>query len=172
MSSYSASLLKRPSWPLLAVWLALFTAVSGCGSNGPKTEPVSGTIMLDGKPLDAAEVSFSPATPSGVAAVGKTDASGNFTLTTFVGESFTGAVAGDYTVLVRKMEEQKVEGATSTDDPSYGQNSGGSGNPAKYKPRKALVPAVYSDKATSPLKATVKAGGANEFAFELTKTEK
>ena len=59
--------------------LFLFTVV-GCGTKGPAVSAVSGTVLLDGEPLDGASVVFHPTSSSGLAGSGKTSADGTFGL--------------------------------------------------------------------------------------------
>ncbi len=80
---------------ILGTWLV------GCngGKSGPPTEPVSGTVTLDGKPLAQASVVFAPA-GTGQPAVGVTDEAGKYTLTTTNPKD--GAVVGSYKITVIK----------------------------------------------------------------------
>jgi hypothetical protein len=57
--------------------LFLFTVV-GCGKKGPTVAIVSGTVLLDGEPLDGASVIFHPASSSGLAGSGRTSLDGTF----------------------------------------------------------------------------------------------
>lgn len=73
MYAYGAA--RRP----LLLLAGLFVFVSGCGSDDtPPLGQVSGTITLDGEPLEGVIVVFKP--ESGRAATGTTDASGQYTL--------------------------------------------------------------------------------------------
>ena len=58
--------------------LSLFTLVGCGGPKGPAVTAVSGTVMLDGEPLDGASVVFHPTSSSGLAGSGKTSADGTF----------------------------------------------------------------------------------------------
>lgn len=69
----------------------------GCGPAAPTIYPVSGTITLDGKPLEGATVTFVPA--SGPPSNGMTDAAGKYTIMT---GGKPGAVAGPCQVAVTK----------------------------------------------------------------------
>ena len=62
-----ATEIVRRRWPLAAILgaLALFP-LAGCG--GPKRVAVSGTVTLDGKPLNGGVLSFSPDASKGNAA--------------------------------------------------------------------------------------------------------
>ena len=48
--------MKR-AWPAM---LAAMAIVAGCGESGPRLVPVSGTVTINGKPLEGAEVTFLP----------------------------------------------------------------------------------------------------------------
>lgn len=77
----------------------------GCGGgpNNPPTQAVTGTVMFSGKAVEGAIVTFVPeAGGTGQPAAGKTDASGKYSLTTFVADD--GAVAGAYKVKVSKYK--------------------------------------------------------------------
>jgi len=64
------------------VCLAALACLVGCSSGSDiGATPVTGTVTLDGQPVEAANVAFSPKTADGRAAAGVTDASGRFTCT-------------------------------------------------------------------------------------------
>jgi len=69
----------------------------GCGDGGPKLYPATGTVTLDGKAVEGAEVAF--VSDTAPVATGTTDASGKFKLNTGGKE---GAAAGEYRVMVTK----------------------------------------------------------------------
>jgi hypothetical protein len=77
----------------------IFIAVGGCGGapapDRPKTVPVQGTITLKGQPLADASVTFMLPDNSG-SAVGRTDAAGHYSLTTF--EQGDGAIPGEWRI--------------------------------------------------------------------------
>ena len=89
------------------VLLAAF-AVAGCGQSAPLV-PVTGTVKLDGKPVDGALVTFRPAS-GGLNAVGTgtTNAQGEFTLRHV--ERGAGIPAGEYKVTL-STERSDREGA-------------------------------------------------------------
>jgi hypothetical protein len=80
--------------------LAVLTCCAGCGDGLPRRVPVSGKVLIDGRPLKFGFVRFIPsgARPSG----GKLDAEGRFTLTCFEGND--GAVPGKHRVEVAASE--------------------------------------------------------------------
>ena len=153
--------------PLLRSWgavvlLGLIVAV-GCAppeTERPATESVSGTVTLGGDPVEGAIVTFVPAGAEGESAVGKTDAGGKYTLTTW--ESGDGAMAGDYTVKIVKFESAAVDesGIEADDEGAFIPTTEDSGQQTSALPEK------YSNPGTSELKATV-AAGANTFDFAL-----
>lgn len=153
---------------VLAAMAVLFS--SGCGgsgsSSGTPTDPVSGSVKFKGAALAGATVTFIPAVPavppgstdpktSVRTAVAKTDASGEFKLTTVVQND--GAIPGDYTITVTKLEDRPAT-PPSTDIAAP---------PPKQTPIKSLIPEKYGKPGTSGLKATVKKGGPNRVELNL-----
>jgi len=138
---------------------------TGCGKGGPVVEKVEGVVTRDGAPLEGATVLFSPA-GGGLPAAGRTESGGAFRLaTTMPGQPVAaGAAAGDYVVLVTKVETPPVI-EVPTDHPDYGKAPMPTG--AEKQPKiKYVVPQSYGDPKKSPLKATVKKG-TNTFTFEI-----
>lgn len=130
--------------------IVILAAVVGCGDSGPATVLVTGTVTQDGEPVEGALVVFTPSAPgetSQLAAQAETDATGTFTLSTYVsGDDYkSGIQPGAYVVTVIKLEVVQD---------------------MKRQPRH-LLPKKYSQPATSGLTATVKEQGENVFAFEL-----
>ena len=84
---------------VLAGWVALV----GCGDGKIARYPVSGTVLVDGKPADGAMVILCPPESAvelkNVRPVGTTDAGGKFSMTTF--DKGDGAPAGEYKVIVQ-----------------------------------------------------------------------
>src|SRR5436190_13406669 len=80
----------------------------GC-SGGHGTKNVSGTVLYKGQPIAGATVNFlvKGDAPNAKPARGVTDASGRFTLKTFftATEEASGALPGDYVVMVTKIDE-------------------------------------------------------------------
>jgi hypothetical protein len=139
--------------------LAIVVAMAvGCG--GPATVPVSGTVTLDGEPVDGATVTFVPE-GEGRPANGNTDASGNFTLTTFTGGD--GALPGSYNVTVFKTAAPVEADTEGEDAGAAGDESEGEVNPDVMgadvsADAESLLPAKYSVATTTDLKVEVKAG--------------
>ena len=150
--------------------LAIVSAlVVGCGPSGPAVNLVKGVVTLDGAPLADADVGFSPITPGqGLSAVGKTAADGSFVLNAQGARPGRGTAIGDYVITVRKYETPAPVPQLNSDDPNYEPSEPSRKPPSELR---SLVPKIYVDKATSPLKATV-AKGENSFQFELSPKSK
>jgi hypothetical protein len=93
-------------WFGLFVCLSVLFGVSGCGGDsgdGPEMVKVTGTVLLDGNPVEDALVCFSPQ-GAGTAAFGESGENGKFTLRTAgLGD---GAVPGKYAVTVTRESVQ------------------------------------------------------------------
>jgi hypothetical protein len=139
----------------------VIAGVVGCQPQGAteRTYPVTGTVTLNNQPLADATVTFHPIS-GGKVAVGKTDASGKFTLTT-AGTGQSGAIPGRYKVTVQKFESQEQPAAA----PASGEyvEAPADTTPA---PSKNVLPEKYADPNTSGFEAEVKAGE-NSFTFNL-----
>ena len=139
----------------------LATLVCGCGRRGPRVEMVDGVVVLDGKPVEAATVFFSPVTAAGEAAglpaAGRTGPDGSFRLNAGGGATpGAGTAVGDYVVTVIKQESRPAPPPDLNAPPT-----------ALPEPEiRDLLPAVYKLATTSPLRATVKPG-TNTYRFEL-----
>jgi hypothetical protein len=83
--------------------IALISSAAGCG--GANIVPVTGRVMFDGKPVAAAQVTFSPAAASekdsepGKPGTGFTDEEGRFALSTY--KELDGAQIGEHDVTVQ-----------------------------------------------------------------------
>ncbi len=135
----------------------------GCGETGdadrPATAPVTGSVTYNGQPVEGATVTFMAGSSEGRGAVGTTDASGKFQLTTF--EAGDGAIPGSYKVKIAKT----VGGGPQTAEEAMALMESGAGPPTDEQ--KDELPVKYKDENTSGLTADVKDGD-NDFPFELT----
>ena len=147
---------------LVMVGLVLGLGCSQQGGDRPATFAVTGTVTQGGNPVDGATVTFVP-TGSGQSAVGTTDGSGKYTLTTFV--SGDGAATGQYGVKIVKYEVEGNEGVGDIDGDDYVPPAEVDGDQPVSEP-KNLLPAKYADAKTSGLTATVGESG-NKFDFSL-----
>lgn len=158
-----------------AAWVSMLTLtmLAGCGtSDAPKTFKVSGTVTLEGKPVDGAIVTF-VSSENKKNAVGSTNAKGEFKLSTF--GPGDGALPGSYKVTISKTDEAAAPPATT---PPPGVIAGGEISESYVPPAntaggkkgsgpKNLLPAKYANEQTSGLVATVAENDQNKFDFEL-----
>lgn len=128
-------------WQSAALALAL-AILAGCGKSGPEVAFVSGTVTLDGKPLDGATIIFTP-TSGGRPSGAETNEEGYYELT--YTEGVMGALPGKHTVTIRTFRESNP-----------GEN---------VKARPETLPAKYNAK--TKLKKKVEAGQENDIDFNL-----
>lgn len=156
--SFPESWQTRMSAPLTIVIAALsVVALAGCNGTkgGPATVEATGTVTLNGTPVDGASVLFTPDTGSDdarLASQATTDSEGRFKLTTHVagGKFKSGVAPGKYVVAISKL------------DTAAAKNT--------FSPPKNLLPSKYADAKSSRLKAEVATEQLNDFTFPL-KTE-
>lgn len=145
------------------LWIFILALTSGCSGRGNRaaTYPVSGKVLLGGKPVEGVDVAFLPkeAGPSSRPARGKTDAAGEFRLMTYFSPSddAAGAVADQYTVTLKKVDASKgmIDSRIHMIDPE------------KMSLRKNQLPARYASREQSDLSAEVTPDGPNRFEFNL-----
>jgi len=163
----------------ISSFVALTLLASGCGA---KPVPVNGVVLLDGKPVEDATVTFVTADGK-MSANGFTDASGNFSLSV---ADQPGAFPGEYKVVVVKTPKGQV--VTNTDpssseymkhmkkeaaEQSKGNAPGdmmkmkmmgkagapsappGGGGPGGASAVKSELPATYASATTTPLTSKV-----------------
>ena len=125
--------------------LMCVTLLVGCGGD-PNLGSVTGTITLNGKPLENAFVTFSPTSAQGVGSTtyGKTASDGTYHM--IVSDNKDGAYIGENLVRV-KTGDFKADGSGVI---------------------KEVVPAVYNSK--SKVVVEVKSGS-NTFDFQLESTD-
>jgi hypothetical protein len=152
-------------------FMAAFTAIFLAGCGGPNLSPVSGTVTLDGEPLENAIVAFVP-DAGGTSATGTTDATGAYKLVSVLG---AGLEPGTYRVSISMVPpvenggSETSEAAASSDSAAYEAMASG-GGAAQYKAAEALkkkleIPAKYNSAST--LQKDVTAGD-NEIDFNLS----
>jgi len=132
---------------------AVLVWAAGCGTKGPDVQFVEGRVTLDGTPLANATVGYTSAEATGLPpAYGVTDESGVYRLTSIGGRHGRGAVVGTFVVTVVKFETEDVPE-----------------NEVRRAPPKVwtVVPELYCDIATSPLRATVGEGANTGAAFDF-----
>ncbi|MDR1477796.1 MAG: carboxypeptidase-like regulatory domain-containing protein [Planctomycetaceae bacterium] len=140
---------------------AAIVLLAGCNKKTAiKTDIVQGKVTMDGSPLADAMVTFSPTGNEGKVGTGTTDASGQYKLQTLLGNPDAGTTSGDYIVTVSKQEN------VSTGKQEMSESEGKMVNVVQAK---QLVPAKFTNKKSSPLKATVVEGQVNSFDFDVSK---
>lgn len=146
-------------WYFIAV---LAVGVTGCGGgpDGPEMAPISGTVMLDGKPLAGAEVFF---VSDGFEGFGKTKETGEYSLV-------RGAPVGECKVYISKLPEAKVETsglpADIANDP--GQMAAmGQAMASSSRRVKPLLPPEFSHPEKTKLSFSVPSGGSTDANFNL-----
>jgi hypothetical protein len=135
-TAFNPMIQTAPSVFALAVAMLL---CCGCSDGRPSRVPVSGRVLIDGKPLTHAAVRFYP--PGGRSSSGKTDGDGRFVLTCY--EPSDGALVGNHKVIVAAIEEIN-------------------GNTIKWH-----APKKYAQPDTSGLQATIDRA-TDDMKFELT----
>jgi hypothetical protein len=134
----------------------------GCGDGRQysKTEMVEGVVTLDGVPVEGAEIIFYPVDHStGEGATGRTDSQGRYRLSSVRGAPGRGVPAGEYGItvshwVVTKLDEPYINIA----DDSW----------VRFRSEE-MLPGVYTEIETSPLRATVVTGN-NTIDLELHST--
>ena len=127
----------------VGAWIMIWTLIAaGCGgASNPNANliPVTGTVTMDGKPLEGASVTFMG---PGQGGSGVTDAAGKYEITHF--RAGKGVDAGDYSVLISKLVMANGSPIPPGTESAADLNT------------KELVPQQYN--AVTTLKANVKAG--------------
>lgn len=136
---------------LTSIGVCVLTAVIvvGCGPRSPfPTQPIEGTVTLDGQPLDDASIALSPVadeTPDAKPAFGQSDAQGKFKITAANGGlEGKGTAVGKYVVCVTK----EVGTTHLTDEQIKELNDKGIPVQLVFK---SVVPKKYTSPATTDL---------------------
>lgn len=135
--------------------LAVFMGIPGCGRSLPPTAPVSGSVMLNDKPLTKGMVHFIPDNSKGTAgrmAVATIESDGRFSGASCFQKN-DGALVGFHKIV--------IDVPTFQDLPEPGEA------PKTVRTPQPPVPVRYSNPATTDLTAEVTAGGNNTFEFRL-----
>ena len=131
---------KVRRWILVAASLLCGLAVGCTGSKQAPVYPVRGQVLLNGKPLPQAIVTFhhNSAGADAPAPSAQTDAEGRFALTSY--EAGDGAPEGDYAVSLVCFRTRELRKGSDEDS------------------ARNIVPVRYANAATSRLTAKVAAG--------------
>ncbi len=130
-------------------------ALAGCGPAAPTLVPVTGRLMMGGKPLGNVQVDFHPDPDAGIAGPSSsaiTDAEGKFTLICTTPDRKPGAVVGKHRVILTDLDRFGTvfvgRGDYRSEDPKG----------PKEVPKLPRFAARYGDLANSPLRQPVSAG--------------
>ncbi len=152
-------------WQRITLWSSVFVisiAIHGCSNGDPKVVPVSGKVMLNGKPVSGASVTFSQeGAPRN--AFGETDAEGNYRLTTY--KSNDGAIPGENKIAVAKPTAGTMPATAGDFSADYGKAMMEA--QAKKKTTNTDIPGKYTDMKTTPLKRNVDDKGPNVIDLDL-----
>lgn len=146
-------MLNRHSLVLCLPAILLVLTLPGCGSDGPEMATVSGTVTLDGTPVEGAGVVFTPQA-GGRAVNASTDASGKFSLEALVGPNV---------VAVTKTRPVGGGSTAPAGNLAEGESPQDMGEETKLE---YIVPMKYGIPTTSGLKVEV-ARGMDPVALEL-----
>jgi len=141
--------------------IVVVLAMVGCDT-GPTLYPASGTIKVNGSPVEGASVTFAP--DSGPIGTGTTDASGKFTIST---AGKPGAAPGTCKVTVNKTAGPSIAAPTKPLTPEEMKEIQMKMK-ADNASAKSEIPAKYTLVTSTDLKATVTTDAAkNVFDFDL-----
>ncbi len=163
----------------MLVGIALLAFV-GCGGKAPEPSfsselvPAEGTVKFGSEPAADVEIVFTPDESNAGSAEkhpanGKTDSTGAFSMTTPPGgtvkemENYKGVMPGDYVVTFHKFA--LPDGSPFTEE--MAKTSG----PMAVGARD-IIPAQFTNPATSPIRAKILSGGSVELEFKLPEIKK
>jgi hypothetical protein len=109
-----------------ATTIAICLVCLGCGEeSGPRLADVTGTVTLDGQPVEGAGLTFVVEGPGGAVAYGRSDENGRYEM--HFGKDRTGAVIGKNRVRITSDDRVTVGGkkfqSTEVFPPKYNTNS-------------------------------------------------
>jgi hypothetical protein len=152
------------------VLLLTTCTLAGCGGDvdaGRKPVfPVTGTVTMYEAPLSEATVAFVPQDGQPTA-VGKTDAEGKLTLTTY--EYGDGAAAGTFRVVISKTIAGPPPGDIAAGDHEASEEAAGSHDAAAAEGGAGaeMVPPQYASSEDTPFTVEVKTSGENDFPLPI-----
>ncbi len=161
--------LKSPATNVLfaILCLASLSLFTGCGDPGIGAVPVTGTITVDGTPMEGAMVVFNPVDGTR-AASGRTDAEGKYSLTTEINGD--GALPGEYKISVTKhlAAEDDLPKEVDPNDEGSLDDIYSKLDTSKVQKSKNLIHAQYENPLGSGLSATVTSDESkNVFTFDV-----
>jgi len=155
----------------VALFFIALAVVQGCANDPYGTAKVSGTVTMDGAPIEGVNVSFVPTGSEGREGYGTTDTQGKFVLTVPGAEVGSGAIPGEYHVTFSKMSDpmadfdREMAGKDSDEIDREMKKRFPGGRPSGEN----LIPAKYADRnATDIAPVKVEKGKKNDFSFALS----
>ncbi|GAB5404392.1 MAG: hypothetical protein Aurels2KO_26230 [Aureliella sp.] len=155
-----------------ALCLTSIPLLTGCGDPGIGAIPVTGTITVDGTPMEGVMVVFNPEDGTR-AASGRTDAEGKYSLTTEINGD--GALPGKYKISVTKhlAAEDDLPKEVDPNDEGSLDDIYGKLDTSKDVKSKNLIHAQYENPLGSGLSAEVTSDEAkNVFDFDVKSSKK
>ena len=151
--------------------ILILAFLPGCENRFPVTK-VTGTITLNGEPVDNAMVTFIPDSSSGTVATAQTDKSGKYVLKTYIGDQTAhGAFSGGYKVTIIKriqtnFPDLSIENLSPKEEEALSNQVSATlrGRSPSYE---CIVPKKYESQLTSGLTADVPAKGKTVCDFDL-----
>lgn len=160
---------------LVACLLVGLVCFAGCGSDDGHRK-VTGTVTMDGTPVDGASLMFYAQDSTGEGGGGKTDASGKYSITA-PSATKGGLFPGTYKVTIAKYadvvdeDQQAYESGEITYD-ELQERKAAKGTYVKAEAAELLTPAQYSNTNATPLTVTVTDDPKqNVFDFDLSSEE-
>ena len=157
---------------VIACLLVGLVCFAGCGSDDGHRK-VTGKVTMNGEPVDGASLMFYAQDSTGEGGGGKTDASGNYSITAPSAVK-GGLFPGEYKVTIAKYSEvvdedqQAFESGEITYD-ELQERKAAKGPYGKVETGELLTPAQYSNTNATPLTVTVTDDSKqNVFDFDLT----
>jgi hypothetical protein len=140
--------------------------LSGCQKDPFGTIPVTGTVQLDGKPIEGVTVSLIPVSEINLGAYGMTIADGSFVTTTAGAKFGTGVQPGEYNVTFSKTDvEEKYKPKTYSNENS---DNNSADDTFIIPPLIYIVPEHYGNVNTSGIDTIkIEKGKKNHFDFNL-----
>ena len=136
----------------------------------PKTVTASGTITLDGAPLDGASITL--LNENGVTAIAKSDSSGRFSLRTVVGSDMVdGAVPGLHQVGVAKTVTEGGGAEMKPGESERDMVNRMAGSMTSAAKQKFIVPQQFGSPQSSNLSLDVPTAGSDKLTLDI-KTKK
>lgn len=142
----------------------------GCGPSMPKTVTASGTLTMDGEPLDGASITLLH--ESGVTASAKTDSNGRFSLRTVVGSDMVdGAMPGLHQVGVAKTITEGGGAEVQPGESERDMVKRMAGSMTSAIKQKYVVPQQFGNPQSSKLSLDVPSAGSDKLSLDI-KTKK